>query len=62
VLAKTGWIDTEYSLAGIVHAKDGTTLVFAFYAIGSRVTVQAQAALDVLATGVYKCGGRLSDS
>ncbi len=31
----TGWIDTEYSLAGYLKAHDGTVLSYAFYAIGT---------------------------
>lgn len=60
VLAKTGWLDTEYSLAGIVHARDGSEQVFAFYAIGPHVSSSAKLALDSLAAGVYRCGASLS--
>ncbi|MDM4763614.1 D-alanyl-D-alanine carboxypeptidase [Galbitalea sp. SE-J8] len=60
VLAKTGWLDTEYSLAGIVHARDGSTQAFAFYAIGPRVRPAAKRALDALVAGVYRCGAALS--
>lgn len=58
IRAKTGWLDTEYSLAGIVHARDGSTERFAFYAIGAHVKPSAKVALDALATRVYVCGGR----
>ena len=61
VWAKTGWLDTEYSLAGIVKAKDGTRLVFAFYAIGNGISPSAKAALDSLTAGVYRCGAQLSN-
>ncbi|WP_228494488.1 D-alanyl-D-alanine carboxypeptidase/D-alanyl-D-alanine-endopeptidase [Clavibacter sp. VKM Ac-2873] len=60
VLAKTGWIDTGYTLAGIVDAADGTKLTFAFYAIGN-VTGDAKVALDALAAGTYRCGADLGD-
>jgi D-alanyl-D-alanine carboxypeptidase/D-alanyl-D-alanine-endopeptidase (penicillin-binding protein 4) len=60
VIAKTGWIDTAYSLGGVINAKDGIRLTFAFYAIGD-VSDDAKLALDTLATGVYKCGDNLSN-
>ena len=60
MLAKTGWLDTEYSLAGIVHARDGSEQAFAFYAIGPHVSASAKQALDALAAGVYRCGASLS--
>ena len=61
VHAKTGWIDTAYTLAGTVDAADGTKLTFAFYAIGS-VQDNARAALDTLTTAVYSCGDNLANS
>jgi serine-type D-Ala-D-Ala carboxypeptidase/endopeptidase (penicillin-binding protein 4) len=62
VWAKTGWIDTSYSLAGIVQAGDGTAFAFAFYAIGDGIKSEARAALDTLTTGVYNCGDNLSNN
>lgn len=62
VFAKTGWIDTSYSLAGIVNAADGTQLTFAFYAIGEGISDTAKAALDTLTTGIYRCGDNLSNN
>ncbi|NQX27256.1 D-alanyl-D-alanine carboxypeptidase [Microbacteriaceae bacterium VKM Ac-2854] len=59
--AKTGWIDTGYTLAGIVHAEDGSVQTFAIYALGA-VDDSAKAAIDTLATGLYRCGAQLSDS
>ncbi|MDO9398568.1 MAG: D-alanyl-D-alanine carboxypeptidase, partial [Herbiconiux sp.] len=61
VFAKTGWIDTGYTLAGIVNAADGTVLTFAFYALDD-VDDSAKAAIDELTTGVYACGNGLSNS
>ncbi|QHC62070.1 D-alanyl-D-alanine carboxypeptidase/D-alanyl-D-alanine-endopeptidase [Rathayibacter festucae] len=61
VRAKTGWIDTGYTLAGVVDAQDGTALTFAVYALGD-VSDSAKSAIDTLVTGVYRCGGALSDS
>jgi D-alanyl-D-alanine carboxypeptidase/D-alanyl-D-alanine-endopeptidase (penicillin-binding protein 4) len=60
VNAKTGWIDTAYTLAGIVHAEDGTALSFAFYAVGEGVQDSARQALDTLTAGVWRCGANLS--
>ncbi|WP_375388559.1 D-alanyl-D-alanine carboxypeptidase/D-alanyl-D-alanine-endopeptidase [uncultured Amnibacterium sp.] len=63
VWAKTGWIDTGYTLAGIIRAKDGTPLTFAFYALGdSFVSANAKQALDTLTADVWSCGNRLSDT
>jgi D-alanyl-D-alanine carboxypeptidase/D-alanyl-D-alanine-endopeptidase (penicillin-binding protein 4) len=61
VHAKTGWIDTAYTLAGTIDAADGTKLTFAFYAIGS-VQDNARAALDTVTTAVYSCGDNLANS
>jgi D-alanyl-D-alanine carboxypeptidase/D-alanyl-D-alanine-endopeptidase (penicillin-binding protein 4) len=61
VVAKTGWIDTAYSLAGIVTAADTTPLTFAFYAIGD-VSNDAKEALDTLTTAVFSCGDNLSNN
>jgi D-alanyl-D-alanine carboxypeptidase/D-alanyl-D-alanine-endopeptidase (penicillin-binding protein 4) len=60
VHAKTGWIDTGYTLAGIIRAKDGTPLTFAFYALGS-VTESTKTALDALTADAWDCGRRLSN-
>lgn len=61
VYAKTGWIDTGYTLAGIVHAADGTDLTFAIYALGD-VDESAKQAIDTWVTGVYRCGNQLSNN
>ena len=60
VVAKTGWIDTSYSLGGYVTAADGTLLLFTFYAIGDGIRSDARQALDTLATAVYSCGDNLA--
>lgn len=62
VAAKTGWIDTEYSLAGTVTAADGTVLEFTFYAIGAGIKDNAKAAIDTLTTAVFSCGDNLSNN
>lgn len=61
VNAKTGWIKTEYALAGIVHAADGTTLSFAFYALG-KINSRTQPALDTITTAVFTCGNNLANN
>jgi D-alanyl-D-alanine carboxypeptidase/D-alanyl-D-alanine-endopeptidase (penicillin-binding protein 4) len=59
IFAKTGWTKSEYSLAGIIKAKDGTDLVFSVAAIGN-VNATAKDAIDNLVTGFYRCGNKLS--
>jgi D-alanyl-D-alanine carboxypeptidase/D-alanyl-D-alanine-endopeptidase (penicillin-binding protein 4) len=61
VTAKTGWIDTAYTLAGFMDAADGTQLTFAFYAVGDGIKDNAKEALDTLTTGVYTCGDNLAN-
>jgi D-alanyl-D-alanine carboxypeptidase/D-alanyl-D-alanine-endopeptidase (penicillin-binding protein 4) len=60
VIAKTGWIDTGYTLSGIVSAADGSTLTFAFFALGD-VTSGAMEALDTVTAAAYRCGNGLSN-
>lgn len=62
VVAKTGWIDTSYSLAGYMTAADGTMLLFTFYAVGDGIQSSARASLDTLATAVWTCGDNLSNN
>jgi len=61
VNAKTGWIKTEYALAGVVHATDGATLSFAFYALGA-INSRTIPALDTITTAVFTCGNNLSNN
>jgi D-alanyl-D-alanine carboxypeptidase/D-alanyl-D-alanine-endopeptidase (penicillin-binding protein 4) len=61
VNAKTGWIKTEYALAGVVHAADGTTLSFAFYALGA-INSRTIPALDTITAAVFSCGNNLSNN
>jgi D-alanyl-D-alanine carboxypeptidase/D-alanyl-D-alanine-endopeptidase (penicillin-binding protein 4) len=60
IQAKTGWIKHGYTLAGIIHAKDGTELTFAVYALGN-VQDNAKDAIDKVVTGFYRCGNKLSN-
>ncbi|MFB2599407.1 D-alanyl-D-alanine carboxypeptidase/D-alanyl-D-alanine-endopeptidase [Herbiconiux sp. P17] len=61
VIAKTGWIDTGYTLSGIINAADGTVLTFAFFALDD-VGDSAKDAIDTLTTAVYECGNGLSNN
>ena len=61
VHAKTGWIDSANTLGGYIDAADGTTLTFAFYAIGSP-RAAALPALDAVTAAAYTCGNRLTNS
>ena len=61
VFAKTGWIDTGYTLSGIIRAADGTPLTFAVYALGD-VSDNAKQALDTITAGFFRCGDNLSNS
>ncbi|MDQ0895302.1 D-alanyl-D-alanine carboxypeptidase/D-alanyl-D-alanine-endopeptidase [Agromyces ramosus] len=60
VFAKTGWIDSGYTLSGVVHAQDGATLTFAIYALGD-VSDDTKQAIDILTTGFFLCGDNLSN-
>lgn len=60
VIAKTGWIDTGYTLAGIAFSPDGSVLTFAFFALGN-VGDNAKAALDTITAATYRCGNSLSN-
>jgi D-alanyl-D-alanine carboxypeptidase/D-alanyl-D-alanine-endopeptidase (penicillin-binding protein 4) len=61
VNAKTGWIGTAYTLGGVIHAKDGTALTFAVFAL-NKVSDNAKAAIDSLVAGMYECGDNLSNN
>ncbi|WP_173922298.1 D-alanyl-D-alanine carboxypeptidase/D-alanyl-D-alanine-endopeptidase [Agromyces sp. Marseille-P2726] len=60
VSAKTGWIETGYTLSGVIRAQDGATLTFAIYALGD-VTDEAKQAIDTLTTGFFLCGDNLAN-
>lgn len=62
VVAKTGWLDSAYTLAGVIAAADGTPLVFAFYSILDGISEDAKEAQDTLATAVFRCGNNLSNN
>jgi D-alanyl-D-alanine carboxypeptidase/D-alanyl-D-alanine-endopeptidase (penicillin-binding protein 4) len=60
VFAKTGWIETGYTLSGVIRAQDGATLTFAIYALGD-VSDDTKQAIDTLTTGFFLCGDNLSN-
>jgi D-alanyl-D-alanine carboxypeptidase/D-alanyl-D-alanine-endopeptidase (penicillin-binding protein 4) len=62
VIAKTGWIDTAYTLAGVVNAQDGTPLAFMFTSVRDGITSDAKEAQDTLATALFTCGNNLSNN
>jgi D-alanyl-D-alanine carboxypeptidase/D-alanyl-D-alanine-endopeptidase (penicillin-binding protein 4) len=61
VFAKTGWIDSGYTLSGIIRAADGTPLTFAVYALGD-VSDNAKQAIDTITAGFFRCGDNLSNT
>ena len=61
VSAKTGWIETGYTLSGVIRAQDGATLTFAIYALGD-VSDDTKQAIDTLTTGFFLCGDNLSNT
>jgi len=61
VSAKTGWIETGYTLSGVVRAQDGSTLTFAIYALGD-VSDDTKQAIDTLTTGFFLCGDNLANT
>ena len=62
VVAKTGWLDSAYTLSGVVNASDGTPLSFAFYSILDGISADAKDAQDTLATALFTCGDNLSNN
>lgn len=63
IRAKTGWIQSAYTLSGVIDAKDGTTLVFSIYALGDPPIPHVTShAVDVLAAAFYRCGNDLSNT
>ena len=62
IIAKTGWISSARTLAGVIASADGTRLAFAFYAVKNGIGTDAMDALDTIATGAWRCGGNLSNT
>ncbi|MET0303298.1 MAG: D-alanyl-D-alanine carboxypeptidase, partial [Microbacteriaceae bacterium] len=62
VTGLAGRIASAATLAGTVEAADGTSLAFAFAGVQDGIDDGAVAALDTLATAVYRCGSNLSSN
>jgi len=62
VVAKTGWIKSAYTLAGLIDARDGTPIAFSLYAIRDGISSDARQALDSLTAAIYRCGDNLSNN
>ena len=60
ITAKTGWIQSGYTLAGFMDTPDGAHLIFTIYNLG-QVSTANREALDDLALAIYKCGASLSN-
>jgi D-alanyl-D-alanine carboxypeptidase/D-alanyl-D-alanine-endopeptidase (penicillin-binding protein 4) len=60
ITAKTGWIQTGYTLAGFMQTPDGGNLLFTIYNLG-KVTEANREAMDELAMGIYNCGTLLGN-
>ncbi len=60
ITAKTGWIQSGYTLAGFMQTADGGNLIFTLYNLG-KVTEANREAMDDLAMGIYKCGTLLGN-
>lgn len=61
VVGKTGWLDSAYSLAGIVQSQDGTPLAFMVTSIRDGISADAKEAQDTVVTGFFICGDNLSN-
>jgi D-alanyl-D-alanine carboxypeptidase/D-alanyl-D-alanine-endopeptidase (penicillin-binding protein 4) len=61
VIAKTGMLEREWAMGGIINSRDGTPLTFAVYAIGDGIPDDAPDALDTVVTAAYICGNNLSN-
>jgi D-alanyl-D-alanine carboxypeptidase/D-alanyl-D-alanine-endopeptidase (penicillin-binding protein 4) len=60
ITAKTGWIQSGYTLAGFMDTPDGAHLIFTIYNLG-QVSTANRDALDDLALAIYNCGASLSN-
>lgn len=61
VIAKTGMLEREWAMGGIINAQDGTPLTFAVYAIGDGIPDDAPDALDQVVASAFLCGNNLSN-
>lgn len=61
VIAKTGLINTGYTMAGFIRAKDGSDLAFTVYNLSKKVGYNNRQALDNLVYRFYQCGAKLTN-
>lgn len=60
ITAKTGWIQSGYTLAGFMDTPDGAHLIFTIYNLG-KVSSANRDAMDNLALAIYNCGANLGN-
>lgn len=62
VTAKTGFLRSAHTLAGVIRAPDGSVLTFAFFAVRDGIADSARPALDSITTAAFRCGDNLSNN
>ncbi len=60
ITAKTGWIQSGYTLAGFMQTPDGGNLIFTLLNLG-KVSEANREAMDDLAMAIYNCGTQLGN-
>jgi D-alanyl-D-alanine carboxypeptidase/D-alanyl-D-alanine-endopeptidase (penicillin-binding protein 4) len=60
IAAKTGWIQSGYTIAGFMDTPDGAHLIFTVYNLGTVSTANRDA-MDALVMAIYECGAQLSN-
>jgi serine-type D-Ala-D-Ala carboxypeptidase/endopeptidase (penicillin-binding protein 4) len=60
ITAKTGWIQSGYTIAGFMDTQDGARLIFSVYNLG-KVNAVNRDAMDELVMAIYDCGGNLGN-
>lgn len=60
ITAKTGWIQSGYTIAGFMDTPDGAHLIFSVFNLG-KVSAANRDAMDDLVMAIYDCGGSLGN-
>ena len=60
IVAKTGWIQSGYTIAGFMDPVDGSHLIFSVYNLG-KVSASNRDAMDALVMAIYDCGANLGN-
>ena len=60
IIAKTGWIQSGYTISGFMEAADGARLIFSVFNLG-QVNASNRDAMDDLVMAIYNCGGNLGN-